>query len=289
MKPRTELYSIELAKLRDWRYAHTKRDGHYLEVFKGADGQLYAFTSRPKNIIDQLREFPQFKNWRELPPGSIFQGELWQPDVAAADIKTQINLRSPLLRFDVFGVRAIAGVSAASLDKWALETVREYAAEYGFAFVPFQKLRSSFEAAALDLKTLPAHVEGYVLKHSNQLQWAKMKPRPTIDLIISGWQPGEGKYAGLVGSLTVSTFEGFEVAHVGGMTDEVRAALSRNVEMLKGQVIEVAYQEMGTQGRLRHPSFVRFREDKPPERCTIDQDDDLQNFYANKVQQRKLF
>jgi len=40
-------------------------------------------------------------------------------------------------------------------------------------------------------------------------------------------------------------------------------------------VMEVSYQYVGDKGRLRHPNFVRWREDKPAAECTLSQDDDL--------------
>lgn len=288
MKTRTEVYSEKLAKLRTWRYAHIKRDGHFLEVYRAVTGEICAWTSRPKNIISELKDFSQFAHWQDLPHGAIFQGELWQPGTKGAQIKTRIVERSPALRFDVFGIRQYPGVAPYVVDGWKLCEVERRAAAHGFNFLPWLTLSGHVDFSAM-LKNLQPDVEGYVLKYANQLQWAKLKPRPTLDLIITDIQPGEGKYAGLIGSLTVSTAEGFEVAHVSGMTDELRVALSNNVEALRGQVIEVAYQEIGTQGRLRHPSFVRFREDKSPEACTIEQDEELVAFWGSKVSQRKLF
>ena len=91
------------------------------------------------------------------------------------------------------------------------------------------------------------------------------------DLIITGWTEGEGKYAGLIGALKVSTCDGEELASVSGMTDDVRRLISSSPESFLGRVCEVQYQNVAKLGRLRHPVFLGFRDDKRPEECGINQ------------------
>ena len=93
----------------------------------------------------------------------------------------------------------------------------------------------------------------------------------SADLIITGWTEGEGKYAGLIGSVKVSTYDGEELASVSGMTDEIRRAISADPEAFLGRVCEVQYQNVAKLGRLRHPVFLGFRDDKLPQECGINQ------------------
>jgi len=65
--------------------------------------------------------------------------------------------------------------------------------------------------------------------------------------------------------------EPIEVASVGGMTEVERKWMSDNREKLRGMVCEVEANGVASQGRLHHPRFIRWREDKNAHDCTIDQ------------------
>ena len=110
-----------------------------------------------------------------------------------------------------------------------------------------------------------------MFKDGNLLNFEKWKPVKTLDAVVTDIKPGKGKYDNQVGALILSV-EGREVANVSGMSDAERAAMG---EHNIGQVVEVAYQYVGSKGRLRHPRFIRFRDDKLPEQCLLSQDSDL--------------
>ena len=59
-----------------------------------------------------------------------------------------------------------------------------------------------------------------------------------------------------------------EVCECSGYTDEQREYFTEHIEELLGSVIEVkANGVMKDSGRMRHPRFLRLREDKAPEQC----------------------
>lgn len=105
--------------------------------------------------------------------------------------------------------------------------------------------------------------------------WLKMKAEETEDLRIVGSFEGTGKYAGKLGGLIVDR-EGVEVRVGGGFSDQEREDLwdglladaLRNPErdgdsyQVLGRLIEVEYHEVTPDGSLRHPRFIRFRDDK---------------------------
>lgn len=111
----------------------------------------------------------------------------------------------------------------------------------------------------------------YEFKRS--FSWLKLKNEATEDLVVIGAFEGEPntKYAGQLGGLIVDR-NGVQVRIGGGLSDEQRrefwAAYLEDTSdeaiggMLLGRVIEVEYQEVTPDGSLRHPRFVRFRDDK---------------------------
>ena len=59
-----------------------------------------------------------------------------------------------------------------------------------------------------------------------------------------------------------------EVCNCGGYSDEERAYFTRNADRLVGKVVEVKCNEiMKDSGRMRHPRYLRMRDDKEAERC----------------------
>lgn len=134
------------------------------------------------------------------------------------------------------------------------------------------------------------YLSGYRGKH-----WFKMKAQPTVDVIVLGkGKDGEGRNAGLVGSVlfghpkssmpekaerkiksgkwkkgTVETVGGVEYVsrgQAGGMTDAERRFITDNLDSLLGTVIEVSHMGIYPDGiTMRHPQFVRFRDDKRAE------------------------
>ena len=59
-----------------------------------------------------------------------------------------------------------------------------------------------------------------------------------------------------------------EVCECSGYNDEYREYFTEHKDELLGSVVEVkANGVMKDSGRMRHPRFLRMREDKAPEQC----------------------
>jgi len=126
---------------------------------------------------------------------------------------------------------------------------------------------------------------------------AKIKRLRTIDAVVVGWRPG--KEEGTVGSLILGLYEGDVLRVVGhtsglkakekrdlvgtlapyesgerGSADPSRWAADRELEWVSLRpelVLEVSFDHV-SDGRIRHGSkLLRWREDKDPTACTIDQ------------------
>lgn len=269
-----------------FRYAHIKRDGNYTNLCRNATtGNVHLFTSNPTDITEQLRFMRQFSIFERLPRGINLIGELWLPGGKAEDIKTAIKDCNPDLQFECFGILhwpdLLQSINSAH---WKLETCRELVESIGLPWVPHYELRGMDIAVQLMAEIeagtyADKDVEGLVFKNGNLADWHKWKPRKTIDLVIKGFEQGNGKYLNQIGAIVCQTTEGYEVANVSGMSDTQRAYMSQNTDSLIGQVVEVEYQNVGNKGRLRHPAFVRMREDKTPAECPANQDEALEQYW----------
>lgn len=243
---------------------HIKRDGHctFIEV---TDNGPVITTRTPTDITAKLQWHSCYKLALQCEVGAVLAGELWLPESPASAIKTAINGQDVNLQFSVFAVLSLPADTS-------LAQTRAAVVKYGFDFAPY------FDHAVYGFGRMPIDVEGYVFKRSNLEGWSKWKPIKTIDLICTGTTPGTGENLGKVGSIVGSTICGVEIADVGGMDQITRHNISF-VESPIGKVMEVAYQCVGSKGRLRHPRLLRFRTDKPKSECTLDQDESLNRFW----------
>jgi hypothetical protein len=253
------------------RYAHVKLDGHYLQVTVSESGYVTC-TSKQGTALD-LTFVPSLKGCWTMPCGKTALGELWYPGKPASYIKTAIKERDPQLRFSVF---AMTGLHNDELGTLHLECSLR-----GLHMTPWYGPEGSnmyYSCVGIwdGVNLPPLQHEGFVLKDGVWTNWQKYKPFDTIDLIVEGLVDGKNSNLGLVGSLICRTAEGYIVANAGGFKWEDRVNLSEDDI---GRVVEVKYQLEGSKGKLRHPTFVRFRDDKLAHECTVDQDEELENYY----------
>jgi bifunctional non-homologous end joining protein LigD len=127
--------------------------------------------------------------------------------------------------------------------------------------------------------------------------WVKTRIQHAQEVVIIGWRPGQGRRAGMIGSLLFAvpdrtTGELRFAGHVGtGFTDAAlrlladqllplqRAAVpvggaiarehTRDVRWVEPRLVaEVAYADWAADGLLRHPSWRGLRPDKTPDQIT---------------------
>jgi sporulation protein YlmC with PRC-barrel domain len=254
MRPKIKEYQAgDVAK-----YAHLKYDGYFCKL---------VFNDWPRFYSKNDNEFEVGRlseSMFRLPAESIVLGELIAPGKMASYVPTAIKRREEL-RFIAFAVHGIELLEETGL--WCIKHGIEFAPYYG----PRESCGSHWLGEFSGVPDLRG-TEGIVFKDGAWTNWRRYKPTKTIDLIVDDITDGDGKYIGLVGSLVCKTAEGDVVANVSGFTDEERFELSSKDI---GRVVEVAYQYVGSKKKLRHPRFVRFRDDKGPQECTRDQDPDL--------------
>lgn len=131
-----------------------------------------------------------------------------------------------------------------------------------------------------------AEPEGLILKPKSEgaylgggqkvKHWIKVKKDHTVDMIVMGYElstaetkAGKGMVEHLVCGAYVDG-ELKELTKTGGMTHEMQLDIVANWETYKGRVVELKHFGQFKSGALRHPSVVRFRDDKRPTDCTFD-------------------
>lgn len=102
--------------------------------------------------------------------------------------------------------------------------------------------------------------------------WVKFKAASTEDVVVMGFEPGKGKFSGMIGSIEFGQFLDGKLIRRGscsGMSDKERVRFTQTQDALVGKVIEI--RSFGMSGRdrkgFRHPQFVRVRDDKKPKEC----------------------
>lgn len=132
--------------------------------------------------------------------------------------------------------------------------------------------RPVVEAASLWEDYVLGGGEGLVFGSADGSKLARMKRVFTADYICVGVVEGTGKHAGRVGALKIGLYQENNIYDVGtvgtGLSDSERSAIFAEPNSYIGRVLEVAGKGKyyGT-GLLRHPSFVRWRDDKHPLEC----------------------
>lgn len=121
--------------------------------------------------------------------------------------------------------------------------------------------------------------EGIVVKSLNKKYRdigasLKCKKFETVDVVVYDYIKGNGKYSNTVGALSIGYYDPASktikhISQVNCGTDTERNIWYENWARLKNSVIEVKCQEV-TETSLRHPVYIRLREDKAAEMCTKD-------------------
>jgi DNA ligase D-like protein (predicted ligase) len=123
--------------------------------------------------------------------------------------------------------------------------------------------------------------------------WIKIKKQLTFDLVVGGYTRGYGQREPFFGSLLLGAYDSGKLMFTGKVgsgfsmqeLQEISSEFSpsddspffnlismRDVRWLKPElVVEVEALEVSKRKHLRAPVFLRKRDDKSPEECTIDQ------------------
>ena len=129
------------------------------------------------------------------------------------------------------------------------------------------------EAKAFYHEMLSAGKEGAVLKSATAIwkdgtskEQIKMKLALDCDLIIKGFEEGQGKFEHNLGSLICESSDGKLVTNISGFGDELRKEIWMHQENYLDTIVTVKFNDVmvkdGQPAALFLPRFVEFREDK---------------------------
>ena len=247
---------------REAEFAHVKRDGYRLRITRNAAGVVKAWTRKPKDWTELVKELPRAQTlWTRLSEPCILHAEVWREKTDATSVITHVKAADPTVKLSVFAVERALPPDA------PLQTVSRWCIRHGLDFVPYFK-RGARVPASLgkfeSLKDLPiptGDIEGYVFKRGNMEGWQKWTPVLTASLVVVGLKPGTRNTAfnGLVGSMELADATGRVVCNAQGFNYATRCSLGKHTI---GQIVEVKYKGIGTNGKLRQPRFTRFRPDQ---------------------------
>jgi bifunctional non-homologous end joining protein LigD len=251
-----------------------KIDGIRLLAFKnGGDVKLYSRNRLPQNypaVADAIATLPVGK--------AIFDGEAaWEP--------------SSRIAYHIFDILWLEDRPVMQLP---LEERRELLKRFSFraplARIPEVKGDKPWEHACREgWEGVVAKLRTSTYEHRRSPHWLKMKCEASQELVVGGFTDPQGSRVGL-GALLVGYFDGEDFVFAGKigtgfdnrMLIDLRARLDRREiakpPFTKGKglprirahwvqpeiVVQVAFIEWTTHGKLRHPRLVGIRSDKSP-------------------------
>lgn len=290
-----------------WAYEY-KYDGVRAVAYV-ADGRVAAYS---RNGNDITRTYPELGELTRLLDGrsAVLDGEIIAPAEgdrpSFARLQSRMHVATPgavllrtvPVRYYVFDLLRLDGVSL--LEKPYAER-REKLRGLGLAGGAVRVPSSFTEAhgrAVLHAAEL-AGFEGVVAKRLSapyrpgrrSADWTKVPLIRTQEVLVIGYEPGEGRRSGTVGALLLGLLEGSQIRYVGqvgtGFTDAMLDFLYEQLEARRretspavgvprdharkarwvepGLVGEVAFRNWTADGRLRHASWRGLRPDQPAE------------------------
>lgn len=266
-----------------------KLDGWYGIAIKDADGRIEweEKWDRYSELSVMLGNLNQF-----FPNDSIICGEVGHGTNAESEY-AEANGFHRFIIFDCIRLNGVDMTEWRAIDR--LETIAEYWKSNQkmkeIQFVDGAVLNGSPEVNKQRASEMFREIylnggEGIVLKDASakyepgtrtKSQW-KIKKYVTKDYVVTGFHETESedlKSRGMkVGSIECGLYINGQLKYVtraGGFGHEWRKEFTDSPEGYIGRVVELGGYELFKSGALRHPCFLRFRDDRKPEDCIIDE------------------
>jgi ATP-dependent DNA ligase len=240
----------------------SKVDGIRVFLFKSGEklvlsskhGGIYTPNSTPQ-VFSRVPEFTH------APNRMILDGEY-----VAKEAKG-------LFLFDVLQVdnRDVRGKPLTERKKILREILKGTGLE-----VKYTLARNAQKIMELRDATVKEGREGVMVKNPTSTygqpnSWLKLKRFDTVDVFVTGIvETKEMRSTGIPHSWSVAVYDdGGKVVNLGDVGSTVERVDPRNVK--KGSVVEVRFQELTRDKKLRAPFILRIRHDKTPDECLFSQ------------------
>ena len=142
--------------------------------------------------------------------------------------------------------------------------------------VPFTLAKTAHEIMRIRDEMVKEGREGIVIKNPQSTygqpnSWLKLKRFDTIDCFVRGFVDTEElRRTGIARSWSVAVYDdNGQVVELGNVGSTVEKVDPRQIR--KGSVIEVRFQEVTRDRKLRAPFVIRIRHDKTPDECLVSQ------------------
>lgn len=259
------------------KFYQEKADGHFMEVIK-TDTKV-SCHGKKLDITEKVLRIPSLRrNIVDLPHSSHLLCELHCPFIHATSVPTLLNSADERLMMTVFAASQFSGLNLQH-ERWSY--VERRLNEVGL-ITPATFMFP--EPTSIDDETLERmkqtakglKLEGYVLKQEHMEGWFKLKPDKFIDVVVISYcRSQNAQFYGGLKSVQVMVRKkdgrGMFLGDVGiGFTPKYRESV--DCQSLIGRVMEVKFDELAANGKLKWPRFIRWRDDeKSAADCTEDQ------------------
>lgn len=266
--------------------------------------RIYMTGRRPSDVTGKLPEkgghVPQLTNF-DIPElyGTIIDGELIHPSgdfdllrsimgSGTSERAIGIQVEHGKLKFVAFDILQYKGMNVMnerfSIRRELLEkVVEEYAKHVGeFVMIAEQFYPSQHDIKEVFERIVSSGGEGLMRKKLDGVykicdgskkssQVLKLKKLLTFDGIVMGYEYGKGKYnKDKVAKLVFGQYKDGKLVQRGsfdGFTKATIKDMTAKIDSYIGRVVEVKCNEVLKSGKLRHPKFNRWRDDKAIEQC----------------------
>lgn len=175
----------------------------------------------------------------------MVRAQLW--DVIPAD---EFKAGKSKKTYDKRLAEVVAAIDAVSPKGVDLTAAVLRGSTLKFWIIPNKVVNSLEEAVAHFQEMLADGEEGTLLKNfcglwedTRSKHLVKFKAERDADLEVIGWNPGEGKFVGMVGSLICASSDRLVECAISGFPDDLRREITDDIDSWVGSIVAVLYNE----------------------------------------------